>query len=480
MLEIYLAILLFLITVLIFIMVPLFKRNAELTLKTNILYMCVCAVLAVSVLFIPFRPLIIATVLFFAGPLYLFSKNKSFRNSNGKQVLSFAILPFTFCILLLIVNPNQKAFVFYPMLILGLSMGADLIVERYLPVKLQFAARSLKISESLIFFLSTVLILLLSERIGSKFLPQIILNHPQLIFIALFLTFTKHVSHFNSKVVLLPLLSAYWLFIFHQNTSISDVVILTKLLLVAGFIILSFKLNALTIKAALTAGLLALLIIIPKDIFVMMPLLIFFISGSLLSRLPVKNKNFTDIKFGNPRDIFQVLANGSIPVILLLIWIINENSHFLLAYIAAVSVAISDTSSSEIGTRYSPRAIDIFRLKRVETGVSGGISLIGSIFGLLAAFIFTVISLWLLELLTAFNVFLITSAGFFGNILDSLIGSLLQIKYRSRDDFIWRDALPDKNNFETRGIQFINNDMVNFLSILITILAFLLIISFCA
>jgi uncharacterized protein (TIGR00297 family) len=187
-----------------------------------------------------------------------------------------------------------------------------------------------------------------------------------------------------------------------------------------AFISLIF--NWLDLRAGITTFIIGSFILYSGGFKWVIPLLLFLILGSFLSKLNDKKTK---------RNLFQVIANGGISFILSILNIFYPNDMLYFAHLCAVSSMCSDTFSTEIGMKFSKKAYLITNFKEVEKGTSGGISLIGFLGGILGSLIISLFHKnW-------FFVFLI---GIFGNLIDSIIGAL----------------------FERKG--YLSNNMTNFIS----------------
>lgn len=142
------------------------------------------------------------------------------------------------------------------------------------------------------------------------------------------------------------------------------------------------------------------------------------------------------------RKASQVLANLGVATACAAASIVSHNrTIFLLAMAAALSEAAADTVSSEVGQAFGEKARLITTWRSVPAGTDGGVSLIGTAAGLVAAGIVSAVCL-LGGLLAPQGLAISIGAAVLGMIADSFLGAGL----------------------ERRGL--VNNDLVNFLGTL--------------
>ena len=215
-------------------------------------------------------------------------------------------------------------------------------------------------------------------------------------------------------------------------------------------------------------------------------MLVFFVSSSIISKIgKVKKKKLEKIhEKGDERDFIQVIANGGIALICVLLFQITKDPKFLIASAVSFAASNSDTWASELGVLSRGKTISIITGKRIEKGVSGGVSLLGTVSALLGA---TVIGLsytisYIITLGYDKNIMkillLIILLGFLGSIVDSILGVRIQGHYidESSGNVTEKKVNGDRKNRLISGYRFINNDMVNILSNLIVTAIFVLIL----
>ena len=195
-------------------------------------------------------------------------------------------------------------------------------------------------------------------------------------------------------------------------------------------------------------------------------LLLTFLVGSVLVDKVKKLKQKSDgiTKRGDCRDAIQVVANGIVPMFFAIFAALYRNPAFLVGYIATLSEAFADTAASGFGV-FSKRNYDIFKARPAEKGMSGGVSLVGSLAALVASFVIPALAL--LFNIISWQFFLLASlVAFLGVFVDSALGSLLQVKYRCKacGKLTEREWHCQKKCEKASGFEFFDNDVVNLFS----------------
>ena len=184
---------------------------------------------------------------------------------------------------------------------------------------------------------------------------------------------------------------------------------------------------------------------------------------------------------GDCRDYMQVLANGLPAFAFSVAYIITGKTIFAVPFAASLAEAFADTVASGIGA-FSKHTFDPFRMKKCEPGISGGMSFVGTLASLFASVLMGVIAFTLG--FSGFNlraVLIVSLSAFLGAVFDSLLGSLVQVKFRCQScgAITERAEHCGKPTVRHSGLSSVDNDMVNLISssfaaILATLLALLL------
>ena len=109
-------------------------------------------------------------------------------------------------------------------------------------------------------------------------------------------------------------------------------------------------------------------------------LLAFFITSIALSRLGRDRKRvvLVDVDKTGARDGAQVLANGGVAAVCALL-AMSLDARFAIAFAGAFAAATADTWGTEIGTLVRGRPRSILTLRPIATGLSGGITVAGTL-----------------------------------------------------------------------------------------------------
>ncbi len=217
-------------------------------------------------------------------------------------------------------------------------------------------------------------------------------------------------------------------------------------------------------------------------------LMLFFVSSSLASRAGGRRKERLERMHerGSRRDAVQVFANGGLAALFLLALRITSHPALAVATAATFASVNADTWASEFGVLSGRAPRSIITGRRLEPGTSGGVSLLGTGAGAVGSLL---IALWFIlgqslavadsprvavwaagpVGLAGLHVLLVISfAGLVGTTVDSILGATIQAQYRASDGSATERRMnADGPNERVRGLGFVNNDAVNFLSSLV-------------
>lgn len=194
---------------------------------------------------------------------------------------------------------------------------------------------------------------------------------------------------------------------------------------------------------------------------------LFFVSSSFWSKIKNNDKKQAEelLVKGSQRDWQQVTANGGLAALTSAFYYLTGEFFWALGFCICIAAANSDTWASEIGSMSKERPIFIRTLRRTERGTSGAISLIGTIAALGGSLLIAATAYFLLTL-SVEEFYLVFILGFFGNIIDTLLGAYVQAQYQCLQCGIKTEKLSHcgQGTKLIKGIPFLNNDVINFLS----------------
>jgi uncharacterized protein (TIGR00297 family) len=203
--------------------------------------------------------------------------------------------------------------------------------------------------------------------------------------------------------------------------------------------------------------------------------LLFFISSSLLSRAYSRRKKDMKEKFakGSRRDYGQVLANGGLGAVLVLVfWFAPDQVWLWIAFAGSLAAVNADTWGTELGvlSPTSPRLIT--NGKVVARGTSGGVTLIGYLASLGGAGLIGIATALFTPAVPGLEVvFIIVFGGLAGATIDSILGATVQGVYYCPSCDKETESYPNHycgtETSQLRGWRWLNNDLVNLVCSLI-------------
>lgn len=236
---------------------------------------------------------------------------------------------------------------------------------------------------------------------------------------------------------------------------------------VLGFLIVGitrYK-NALTWPAAWTADVMLLLIVYAGSLFEGLALIGMYVSVLVVDLIfGKKMEKATEgvLEKGGTRGMKQVLVNGGPGCLCMVLYLIFKNDLFLLAYYASIFEVMADSIASDVGVLSKKAPRDICTWKVVSKGMSGGVSVLGLVSSGVCCTVAAVL-VGVFRQYPAWSLLVIALAPYMGMLLDSVLGSLMQVKYICRVCGMQTEQLehcgqPTK---VLKGIPKISNSMVN-------------------
>lgn len=204
---------------------------------------------------------------------------------------------------------------------------------------------------------------------------------------------------------------------------------------------------------------------------VAVPLIAFFLSGSLLSRLHDRRaRDARAVAYkGSTRDAVQVLANGGVAALCTAASGLVSSAHaerFVAAAIGALAAAAADTWATEIGilSRTAPRSIVTW--KPVRAGVSGGVTALGFLASVAGGAMIGAIASAAQVLPAGFWRWTAFGAviGLAGSVFDSFLGATIQSAWQCNacgEPCEGPTHRCGASAGRTRGLGFFDNDAVN-------------------
>ena len=233
----------------------------------------------------------------------------------------------------------------------------------------------------------------------------------------------------------------------------------------------AYKKESLSISGIILATVYGAGLYLFGGLYFFLAMISFFISSSLLSHFKKTKKSKYEDGNGKSgkRDYTQVIANGFPSFLFGLLYYLMGNHLYILGFSTALAAANADTWASEIGLLSKKNPISIITWKPIEKGLSGGISLLGTLASLAGSAFISFISLVGYIIRFGFKDYLLVYfflsilGGFLGSIIDSILGATVQAKYKRTDsrDITEKRYTKGIKNVIYSGISFVDNNFVN-------------------
>ncbi len=154
--------------------------------------------------------------------------------------------------------------------------------------------------------------------------------------------------------------------------------------------------------------------------------MIWFLIISTVVTITGKDRKMRLHLYQEARGWRNVVANGLIPLIVVILYAFDQNSHFIsptilvVSYVASIAAVAADKFGSELGVLSRSRPITLLTLKPSKIGISGGVTAMGILAGIMGA---ALISLMLVGYGNyLFYMSIVIVSGLLGTLVDSVFG----------------------------------------------------------
>ena len=432
------------------------------------------SIVGIAVSFSPFiflsniQPLILAVTFLIINLFsYKHNKLKSFHNLNRKT-LGTIFFPLGFIIIAALFW-EYKYNIACCFMILAIADPLSSLTGENIkkPHKYNVGGDVKSYEGSMIMFLSTFIILYLFSN--SVFHQFDTLETFLAIMLSCFaITIAEAMSIKGSDNISIPLTAFFFIEIFNTVNMGNFIIGFSFVISLITIVLFYFyKRKHLSLDGFLSSTLMAGLILGFGGLKYVLPIAIFFILSTLLSKVGMKN--LRESKSG--RNASQVFANGGVGLVLCIFNHFYQMELIYIMFLASIAAANSDTWATEIGKLSRTRPKDIISGRSLNKGESGGITFIGLLGSMSGSFVIATVG-YFLDINTSYLIILFIS-GFLGSIFDSILGSTLQSRFILIDGKTIKEE-KETDSYHYSGLVSINNNSVNFLCTLSAPIFFIL------
>ncbi len=258
-------------------------------------------------------------------------------------------------------------------------------------------------------------------------------------------------------------------FFFNQPLSLRLFIILLSMGCIGGG---AYYFRQLTLSGTIAAVVIGGISMYVYGFTALLTFLFFFLSAAVIGKLSKRIRKIESIQAkGSRRDAMQVVANGGPATIALLLYKASGSTLFLMVFAACIAEACSDTWAGDIGVLSKKEPISILTGRKIAKGLSGGISFLGTSSGLLGAILVSCIYYSSFEGASFALSAVSAASAFLGCLSDSFLGATVQAHYYDEERDMLTEHTVSKSGKKlelVRGIRFMDNDMVNLTSNIVT------------
>jgi len=421
-------------------------------------------------------PLVVLGVIFtIINAVGLFTGSLKGMDSERKSYGTI-FFPVSFIILVLACWPGNRIVIMTSILVMGIADALAAIVGESVrhPHTYNLIGEKKSLEGSAAMGLATAVIVTATLGMAGK-VDGIYIGFANIIWIAavcaLFVTALESLSIAGSDNLNVPLGSAFIIGYMLSAGTNDKIMLSAGLILSLAVAVLSYRAGALNAGGSVATFILGVVVFGTGGIAWAVPILVFFILSSMLSRIQKKRKARFSLLFekSDTRDAFQVGANGGVAGLIVIANVLFPMDIWYYLYLGTLAAVTSDTWATELGVLSKHRPVSLRTFKPTVKGQSGAVSFMGTANAFLGSLIIVLTGLAAAPSMfpgeTLFPLAAgICAAGFLGSIVDSLTGAFLQIQFKCTHCGTVTEKHIHCPGYETQpvsGISWITNDVVN-------------------
>lgn len=445
----------------------IFKLEAEITRKIQHILTAPCWLILNFTVGLSYHALIITGVgtalLGFITFSHLF-KAVERSESNNYGVLYFGVSCFIVTLLCYLFFPDKYYFV-------GITYFCLSFADGFAPIFAKLAGkhnRESRKGKSLV-GCATVLLFSFLVILVFKYIYNLEYTYLYMVSFAVLFMMAEYYGYLGLDNLFTVLFAFGYLIL--ETTGLNNLAFMIGIMLFPLFLILNLFKKSLTDMGILSAVVIVSVSSYFGGIPILLAFLILFLTNVLVVGVVkhVLRKKGHEVEHSKPRNAYQILANALTACVLSILSFFFYHDIFVIAAIAVIAEEFGDSMASDIGRYQKGRPIDIIHFKRVEPGLSGGVSLLGTCTALI--FVLGALLIPLAYGLVSVGTYFILGVVAFADVfIDSILGSLIQNKNKCTvcGVITEKDEHCDVPAIHESGWKFVSNRGVNLVTSIIT------------